>query len=305
MRSKKTVVIAELYRRHKLGEFPDGIVLSEDVTAAMDAVKSTLSRANPANFLKDVLRSPDAKSVWPAEALRDHVAARQRYGERRVMQFVPFAQGTDPFANDLRPKADTPVHVVQSASIPHLARALGRMEETWLTQIAVQLRLVETHLSIFSPAERADAIKDVLHLQTGIKTQPEIDAAWIATYGPANGAGQGANVLVICEVKQRRQPILENQIREQVAKAFDITKRIEDPRIDAVKPIALTAVRHDRDGTEEPMLFLIEFAEFERSEIEALDLSKSREALFELPLTQVSSALYRLRPPIPALGRTG
>ena len=302
MPSDKTVVVAELYRRYKAGDFPDGIVSSEHLVEAIDAVGSTLSKRNTANFLKDLLRSPALRENWPAEAIAERVFARQRYGERRVMQFYHYPEGSDPFAPEFEPNNLTPIHSLQTASIPYLARSLGRSEETWLMQMAVQLRLVETQLALSSPTRLAARLRDVVHLQTGIKTQPEIDGAWLATYGMFEG-DEVMNVLVTCEVKRHRERILVNQIREQVAKSFEITANLTHARIDAVKPLAITIVRHPYEGRTEPMIFVIEFEHIGRSEYEAMDLGNNFEALFELDLRPVSNALYRPVPAIPALGR--
>ncbi|QYE35236.1 hypothetical protein KZX46_04340 [Polymorphobacter sp. PAMC 29334] len=298
MASDKSDVLKELYRRHKLEEFDRGIVKSGDILKAMKDTSSTLGTANPANFLKDLIRKRNVNDNWPAEIWADGVGARQRYGDKRVFQFVKRPGWTAAFIDRFDPTDETECYAVQTASLPHLARSLGRKDETWLTQVAVNLRLVETQLAVYSSDALKFRILDVTHLQMSIKTRPEIDAAYIASY--SNEASQGAdlNMFVTCEAKQFGERILEDQIIEQVKVAFYITKKHTDRPIDAVKPLAIQVLDTDIKGINERAIYVVEFKHFLRSDFELVDHSADPEAIYDIPLEKVSSTLYVLRPSI-------
>ena len=315
-RSLKKPVVERLYSRWVSGDFPDNIVRRSDVVSAINdenlgkPKKQKLSTGNPANFLKDMIRKKSVMDNWPARLIAEQISARQRYGEEKVFQFFKHPSSwPSPFPDWHAPKPGTPIYDAQTVSIDSLARSLGRSEETWLTQIAVNLHLVHAHLAIYSPHSLRRRIRDVRHLQMGIKTQPEIDAAFIATYR-RESENAAENVFITLEAKQRDERILTDQIREQVAKAFDITKKLNDPPIHAVKPMALQVVRWpagQEDGSivDENMMFIVEFEAIGRDNFNLIDRSPSSEQLWDetvLPLKQCSSALYRLFPVIPALG---
>lgn len=304
MPSDKTEIVEYLGQRFVAGDFPDGIVTNDDIVDAIDALKSGLSKRNPANFLKDIIRKTSANENWP-EYLKDRgITARQRYGKKRVMQFCPYSDGQEvPFPDPYGADEETHDYLVQTASLPYISRQLGRSEETWLTQIAVNLRLVETQLSLFSTDARAERIRDVSHLQTGIKTQPEIDAGYVASFSVGDRPDQGVeHCYITCEVKQRNERILPDQIREQVAKAFEITKVLREPVITLVKPIAMHAVSASGGLPNEVGIYLVEFQSITRTDFEAQVLeSDDDEALYKLDLQRSSTTLYRCRPPIKAL----
>jgi hypothetical protein len=195
------------------------------------------------------------------------------------------------------------VYTVQSLSIDSVARNLGRDEETWLTQIAVNLHLVQAQLSIFSQEALRGRIRDVRHLQMSIKTQPEIDAAFVATYHNDALPNSLETMFVTLEAKRRNERILLDQIREQVAKAFEITSRLDDPPVHAVKPMAMQVVRRSFGERTENMIFLVEFEHIDRSRFMAeFDPVHHPLAIHDMHLEQVACALYRAEPRIPPLG---
>lgn len=302
-RSEKKQVIEYLYRRWLAGDLDNGIAFRTDVTDAIRATGAALSVGNAANFLKDLIRKKTVVENWPEDMVRDRISARQRYGAERVLQF--FQHPTDwpsPFPDWYAPNENTPVYTAQSVSIDSLARSLGRSEESWLTQIAVNLHLIHTQLALFSSNDLRRNIRDVRHLQMSVKTQPEIDAAFVATYRTRR-VGEHKNVFVTLEAKQRDERILVDQLREQVAKAFSITAHLDEPPIHAVKPMALQVVRREHDGEPENMLFLVEFKMINRScfdERYSPDLDPV--AMYEMEMKEVSATLYRLEPAIAALG---
>lgn len=301
-KSEKKAVVAHLYRRWLNGEFASGIVHRKDVTDAIRDTGAKLSDGNAANFLKDLIRKKNVVHNWPEEMVEARVSARQRYGKKRVLQFFEHpADWPSPFPDRHAPNEDTPMYTVQSVSMDSLARSLGRSEESWVTQIAVNLHLIHTQLALFSPAELRKNIRDVRHLQMGVKTQPEIDAVFVATYRTAQ-SGEHKNVFVTVEAKQRDERILVDQLREQVAKAFEITARLTDPPVHAVKPMALQVVRQPHEGVEESMIFVVEFEAVDRVRFDAQYSPRvNPEAIYEMELEQVSSALYRFEPGFPAL----
>jgi len=302
-RSAKKAVVAYLYERWKEGELEDGIAFRTDVTDAIRATGAALSVGNAANFLKDLIRKKNVVENWPDDMVAARISARQRYGNERVLQFFehPVAWPS-PFPDWHAPDASTPIYTMQSVSMDSLARSLGRSEESWLTQIAVNLHLVHTQLALFSPIELRQNVRDVRHLQMSVKTQPEIDAAFIASY-TTQEVGQQKNVFVTLEAKQRDERILIDQIREQVSKAFGITAHLTDPPIHAVKPMALQVVRWPYEGRQENMIFLVEFREVDRVRFNELYApSVDPLAIYEMELEEVSAAMYRFEPPFPAIG---
>ncbi|MFM5885713.1 MAG: hypothetical protein ACKOQ3_10395 [Novosphingobium sp.] len=304
MSSDKTEVVEYLGKRFIAGDFPDGIVTNDDIVDAIETMKSSLSKRNPANFLKDIIRKSSANENWPESLKQQRITARQRYGKKRVMQFYRYpADQTVPFPDPFGSNSETHDYLVQTASLPYISRQLGRSEETWLTQIAVNLRLVETQLSLFSADARAGRLRDVSHLQTGIKTQPEIDAGYVASFSVGERPGAGVEYCyVTCEVKQRNERILPDQIREQVAKAFEITKSLKEPIISLVKPIAMHAVATGMGKASEVGIYLVEFQSISRGDFEAQVVGNpNEEALYGLELIRSSTTLYRCRPPINAL----
>jgi hypothetical protein len=299
--SEKPKVIEYLYKRFETGELEDGVVHSDQIVEAIQSTKAKLGKANPANFLKDIVRSTNANAIWPDDLKKNRVTARQRYGAKRVLQFIPYAEGQEqPFPDRFLPTLKTATQQVAAASMSFVARRLGRKEETWLTQIAVNLRLVETQLSLFSPLR--DRLRDVTHLQMGMKTQPEIDAVFLASFGSDSSlkSPTDLHILVSCEAKQINQRILEDQIREQVAMAMQITKSIKSPEIDAVKPIAITVVKHNFVGVTENGIYVVEFAHIDRTSFSKqwAKTSESDERLYSMPLDAVSQTVYRISPPI-------
>lgn len=178
MASNKTIVIEHLYNDYLRGRIPDGVVTSNDIITAIDATRTKLSKSNPANFLKDIVRKQTANLNWPKTLTAAGITARQLYGDTRVFQFRSFDPGqSEPFPDRFYPTASTPVHKLQSASVPFAARQLGRKEESWLMQVVAALHLIETQLAIFSPLRTR--LRDVTHLQMSMKTQPEIDAVYL------------------------------------------------------------------------------------------------------------------------------
>ena len=301
MPTKKTPVIEHLYKDHCSGKFPNGIVNNDDIITAIRATGANLSTSNPANFLKDIIRKDTANSHWPATLVAAKIGARQRYGEKRVFQFVPFAPGQNqPFPDNYLPNASTPVHRLQSVTVPFAARQLGRTEESWLMQVVVALRVIETQLSVFSPL--CNRLRDITHLQMSMKTQPEIDAVYLVSHGSSLNVAKGSDLfsVVTCEAKQLGERILEDQIREQIAKAFKETKKIARPQIRTLKPMAVQIREANVSGETERRIFVVEFQRIRRKTFEAMYESTTAqpERLYSMPLRAVSTAFHVPTPPV-------
>jgi len=246
----------------QLGRF---IVTSDDVLAGIDATGVKLSKKNPSNFIKDVIRGHGASGMWPERLKSLRIGGRQVTGDGNVFEFVPYEVGqVDPFPNRFGYHAGVPQHRVQSISMPLATKALGRNDETYLIQVAVKLAVVETHFALVSPIN----VVELNHLQIGIKLRlTEVDSMYSASY--TDDAGRLQQVIITVEAKKRRQRILEEQVMQQVRAAFNGTKT------EAVIPIAMMAAG---DG-----IYIAEFKMVRRSDLGSFEsLELEAEALYEL-----------------------
>jgi len=256
-----------------------------------------LSTGNAANFLKDFIRKPSCNPNWPSRLTDLRITARQVYGNRQIFEFVPFAPGDElPFPDRFDPTPDLPIIRFEALSIPLEARKLGRQDEPWLIQTAVSQRLIETHLAVRA-SECGLSVETLAHLQMSVKTQPEIDATFVASLLPLEDRRVRAYVTV--EAKQIGERILEHQIREQIKVAFAFTAALTGTdSIDAIIPIILKVVRNP--GTTDPLearrqfIYVAQFHAIYRSDFDI----QFRNALHDMPLSIQSAALYEPHPPI-------
>jgi hypothetical protein len=157
------------------------VVDSDDLVKAIDYcnahVGTALSTKNPANFLKDYLRSPNRNDAWPASLKTAGFTARQKYRKRRAFAFVQYS-GNEPFPDPFVLKQDAVEHTIETVSLPSDARALGRNDEAWLIQVCVNQRVIQTHFGLYSSLD----VVDIFHLQNSVKATPEIDALFLMTY---------------------------------------------------------------------------------------------------------------------------
>lgn len=272
MASEKTAVIEYLFNLHwdpEKQRLRRSVMTLEDVQKAIRYCNRTmglgLSDRNPANFMKDIVRGRNASKIWPASLTKLRIGAVQSPGEGNVFEFVPFPEGEDePFPDHYIPKESTPTFRVQSVSLPLAAKGLGRSDEPWLIQTAVNLRLVETHFALVSSIP----VVEITHLQMSVKLrQTEIDALFLARYGTLN---ERKLAIITCEAKQWRERILEHQVLNQAKAAFKATE------VNLVIPIAMRAVRGRG-------LYLAEFEAVKRADAEELDgLALAKEAVYEL-----------------------
>ncbi|WP_110793379.1 hypothetical protein [Rhizobium wuzhouense] len=290
--SEKPVVFEYLFNRRydwDTGTFtPQTVTNSEIQDAIIDLQQDqgiTLSTGNPANFLKDFLRSPNRNAQWPAAIAEVGYTARQSYSEGRVFDFVPYPSGQVlPFPDDFTLPDEPVVHKVETVSLPSVARVMGRADEAWLIQVCVQQRVLQTHFALYSPLD----VVDFYHLQNSLKGAPEIDALFLMTFR----AGEVLHKALVTFEAKRDEPILPDQIRSQVAAMAKRSQKEAGLRdIDFIVPVAAKTVLIDASKV---------IAIFEMEGIATLDAVKAgREKLeHELPLQIINAVAYRLEPPV-------
>lgn len=273
--SEKTLVIEYLFEKFfdpLKGEFTKTVMSLVDVQDAIRACRSshgiTLSDRNPANFMKDIVRGYNASNHWPKRLKDMRITAVQRTGEGDVFEFVPYtANQTEPFPDTYKPRPGLPEHAVQSLSMALAAKALGRSDEPWLIQTAVNLRVVETHFAVASPLH----VLEITHLQMSVKLRAnEIDALFMAV-ADRKSPGTTHQFIVTCEAKQYNERILDHQVLGQANAAL-----IEVRSVDYVVPIGLRA--HRGRG-----FYLVEFKPVMReTPLEKRELEVAAEAIYLL-----------------------
>ncbi|WP_427024891.1 hypothetical protein ACP4J4_02830 [Aureimonas ureilytica] len=261
------------------------IVTGDDVVKAIQETKTKLGTKNPANFLKDLLRSKDRNGAWTSGVTELRWSARQSYGEGRVFEFVPFtADQTEPFPDPFDISLLPKPHLIQAVSLDAYARKLGRKDESWLIQTCVSLRLIETHFALYSPMRHK--IIDIHHLQNSVKLTPEIDAIFLMTYREEDTE---VRAIVTLEAK-RDELILVEQIKAQVAKMGAVYQSLKDEGIDTVIGLACRSFGKN----EQRRVGIFELSAVSISEAGALDGDES----WRLPLTIVGSGAYEFVPSV-------
>lgn len=276
MASQKTKVIKHLFNKfwdQSSGSLSKTLMSLDDVAEGIRECNklhgTTLSDRNPANFMKDLLRGANASRNWPQSVANQQFTGIQRTGDGECFEFIPYKLGqTEPFPDAFQVRAAAPEYPIQSISLPLVTKSLGRSDETWLIQTAINLRVIETHFAI-SPAF---PMLEVTHLQMGIKLRStEIDALFLGKVGDPK---KPESVLITCEAKQAKDPLIPSQIINQVQAAF------AEADVGTVVPIGLRTVK----GVG---FYLTEFEAIKREDAPTLD-----------ELTLASDALYRLYPAV-------
>lgn len=290
--SEKPLVFSALFERRynkATGVFTPQTVTSDELQDLIVVLKAeagiSLSVGNPANFLKDFLRSKTRNEQWPAEIAAAGYTARQSYSEGRVFDFVPYAPGQAvPFPDEFELREDAPIHRIELVSLPSAARALGRSDKSWLIQVCVHQRILQTHFALFSDIEAVD----LFHLQNNLKGTPEIDAVFLLSF---RSDGVARKALVTLEAK-RNEPVLPDQIRNQIAiMARQTTLRPGLADIEFVVPVAAATV--DRGGERV-------IAIFEMQPVPVADGIAAHNAgsVHDLPISIAKVIGYTLSPPI-------
>lgn len=279
-RSQKTGVIEHLFHQNwdaKAKKLKKSLITMTDVQEAIrhsnKVLGSTLSDRNVANFMKDIVRGGSASNNWPDSLKRLRYTAMQRTGKGDVFEFVKYRTGqTEPFPDLYVPNQKTTRHKIESVSMSLEAKKLGRADEAWSIQTAVNLRIIETHLAIYSKLH----VVQVSHLQMSVKLKStEIDGLFLATCREKDG--RLTQTLVTCEVKQSRERILADQIVAQAKAALISTHAALG--LDLVVPIGLRVIK----GLG---FHVVEFEPVTREESLTLDeLKVASEAVYELEPT--------------------
>jgi hypothetical protein len=276
-KSQKTIVIERIF--DQLYE-PATATLKRDIVTASDLEEAkrycneflgaTIKLdSNPYNFMKDIVRGTRAAKIWPDRVRQLGYVGEQRTGDGNVFAFIPVVAGeSEGFEIDFRPTEDTPHYQVQSLSLPLASKALGRTDESWLLQVAVNLRIIETHFAIGE--HRQIEAQELNHLQMDIKLRKvQIDALYLAKCVPSLNDPSGS-VLITVEAKQGNQRILTEQIARQVKAAFESTSN------NLVVPTAIAAIRGKG-------MYVVEFKAVHRADIAAFETPVfHREAVFLL-----------------------
>lgn len=290
--SEKPVVFSLLFGRRydsSTGNFTPQTVTSDELQEAIMLLREeegiSLGVGNPANFLKDYLRSATRNAQWPSEIAAARYTARQAYSEGRVFDFVPYEVGqTVPFPDEFELPEDATIHEIETVSLPSAARALGRGDEAWLIQVCVHQRVLQTHFALFSKIEAVD----LFHLQNSLKGTPEIDAVFLLAFTVDGGAKKA---LVTFEAK-RDEPVLPNQIKNQVAfmaKQTRVRPGLDD--IEFIVPVAATTL--NRNGRRVIAIFEMDAVTVQDG-VAAFDAKSAH----ELPLSIASAVGYALLPQV-------
>lgn len=290
--SEKPAVFRYLFDRRynwKTGVFTPQTVTNDEIQEAIVHLRSdegiTLAATNPANFLKDFLRSPNRNSQWPKALAEAGFTARQSYSEGRVFDFVPYAHGqTLPFPDDFTLPAEPVLHRIETVSLPSAARVLGRADEPWLIQVCVHQRVLQTHFALFSEID----VVDFFHLQNSLKGVPEIDALFLMTFKAGNDLQKA---LVTFEAK-RDEPVLPDQIKSQAAlMAYRSSTEAGLNDIDFIIPVA---AKTDKVATNRVI------AIFEMQGIPVADgvAAYRAKTAHELPLSITQTVAYLLEPKV-------
>ncbi|GAB9117036.1 hypothetical protein [Bradyrhizobium diazoefficiens] len=257
------------------------IVSADDIQEAKRAVNKLHNlgikeNSNPFNFMKDIVRGKRALAMWPESVRSKGYVGEQRTGGGAVFEFVPLTDSGETGFEDLfAPSAATPRFHVQSLSISRASKSLGRRDESWLLQVSVNLRIVETHLAVGND-KQIDAT-EVSHLQMDIKLRKvQIDALFLAHFRSEHG---DSAAIITVEAKQQNQRILTEQVGRQVRAAFEATEA------ELVIPLALASTNEG--------IYVVEFKAVPRSALKGfLAPAFHREALYllEPPVRGIQTA---------------
>ncbi|AQS48738.1 hypothetical protein BMG03_13750 [Thioclava nitratireducens] len=272
MASLKTKVVEHLFDQNwdaSSGTLTKSLMSLDDVGDAIRTTnvgrKNKLKDNNPANFMKDLLRGSKSNENWPASVTARKYTGIQRTGDGECFEFVPFEPGqTEPFPDKFPVRGNAPKFLIQSLSLPLATKTLGRSDETWLIQTAVNLRVIETHFAVAG----AFKLLEVVHLQMGIKLRStEIDALFLGKIGNLKNP---ESILITCEAKQAKDRFIESQIVNQVKSTFATTE------VETVVPIGLKAIK--KVG-----FYLAEFEAIKRADAGTLkNLTLAGDAIYQL-----------------------
>ena len=226
MPSYKTDVIERLFhRRWDEGRnvLRDPVVTLEDIQAEIRLAIDRGARAsdkNAANFLYDIIRKPTANMMWPSSVFKAGYTGRQLVGTGQCFEFRQTPTGCGGAVSEsFCVTSLTQRSQVQSISLPSLVRELAPSDEMAIFQIAVSLRLLETHFALRS----ALPMIDLTLLQMSVRfSNVTIDGLFVASL--ENESGRMRRALVTCEAKQQDERILEDRIIRQIQAAAQMPR---------------------------------------------------------------------------------
>jgi hypothetical protein len=219
VKSQKTLVIQQIFDSlwdDRIETLSRTIVRLSDIAAAIQACRKkygiNLSSLNPANFIKDFLRTSSRNRNWPERLAQLRWTAVQTTGGGDAFEFIPYRPGqAEPFPAEFPLDEDARVLPVESLTLPIETREIARWDEARLIQVAVALRIVETYFAVVSSLR----VEAIAHLQTNLKlSKSEIDALFIARL--VGGSGKHITALVTCESKTGREQLNGSQIIAQI-----------------------------------------------------------------------------------------
>jgi len=291
-KSQKPIIIEHLFfDRYEPsdGTLSDPIVTSGQLARAkqycMDHKGTTLHPdKNNFNFMKDIVRGKTASKIWPDSIRKLGFLGRQKTGAGAVLEFYRFTESEESDLEEhIRPTEATPCIPIQSVSMPLASRDLGRVDESWLLQVCVNLRIIETHLAI-GPNRQVNII-EVTHLQMDLKLyRVQIDALFLASFETTESERKTA--IITLEAKQDGQRILKEQLARQVRAAFSATDA------ELVIPLAVSAIRDQG-------VHVVEFKSVPKSGLSDFSLPEfHRDALFVLepPVEGITKITRRKSP---------
>ncbi len=276
--SDKTAIIEALFdaRYQRATISPQAqVVTLDEVASAIRSAKAAgttrLSDRNPANFMKDIVRKETRNDVFPTSVVQRGWTAQQATGKGNCFRFIRLPPGQTTAFKVIRPPASAVAkpHLIQSLSLVPEARRYGRGDESWLTQVATDLGIVQTHFALHHTDELVGLALLASHIKLG---KGEVDALYYGV-GPDDD-----RFLLACEMKGRNEVMDEDQILN-VAQTLEVNKATRAAQA-AVIPVGVKVVYPKSVGGTEGLLW-----------VKAYDKSFP-------PLTPISEGVYRLAPPV-------
>ncbi|HEX4463338.1 MAG TPA: hypothetical protein VH042_01715 [Solirubrobacterales bacterium] len=267
MASRKTPIIERLFFERfdpATGKLSDDLVTLVQLEVELQETP-VLSSRNPANFMKDIVRSRSRNKNFPKAVVEAGWTARQLPGEGNCFRFVPLPEGqTTAFVSpDPDPALLAAPHPVESLSLAPASRTFGRSDETWLTHVVTNLRIVHTHFGLRSSLP----IIGLELLQSNVKLgKAEVDAVYLGTQV------DGSNFLVSCEMKGPKEVLDLDQIERGAEEVFEASAA----EAAFIVPMGIQSLSGG-------LVWIVEFAA-------------------ELPLAKASEGVYKPRPAVQGIG---